>query len=267
MKLCFSTLACPSWDLQTMVRAAADNGIGGIDFRGLQTEIDVTKLPAFNDGLPDTLAVFREYNLQIPCFNSSVTLMAVGDRWGQMLEECQRTATLASKTGTRFIRIFGGAPSKEMSHAEAVTLGQRRLRQLVKMTKPAGCQVLVETHDVWVTADQLAPLFEGTAADEVGLLWDCEHTYRKGEPPSQTVKVHGERLKHIHVKDSVRGPENRNTQLLLGKGDLPIASFVAALREGGYDGWYALETEKRWHPEAPEPEESIPNFARFMRAL
>src|SRR5262245_48748691 len=104
MKLCISTLACPTWDLPTIAKAAADNGIGGIDFRGLQSEIDVTKLPAFNENLPDTLALLKAHNLEMPCLNSSVTLMAVGERWGQMLEECQRSALLAAKTGTRFIR-------------------------------------------------------------------------------------------------------------------------------------------------------------------
>lgn len=266
MKLCFSTLACPAWDLPTIVKAAVDNGIGGIDFRGLQSEIDVTKLPAFNEKLDETLALLRAHHLEMPCLNSSVTLMAVGERWGQMLEECQRSAQLASKTGTRFIRIFGGAVPKEMSREEAIALGQRRLRQLVKMTRPNNCQVLIETHDAWVTADQITPLMDGFEPDEVGLLWDCEHTHRKGEPADQTVNAHGARLRHVHVKDSVRG-EKGNTQLLLGQGDLPIASFVSALRSGGYDGWYALETEKRWHPEAPEPEQSIPNFAKYMRAL
>jgi sugar phosphate isomerase/epimerase len=266
MKLSFSTLACPKWDLRTIVRAAADSGIGGIDFRGLQDEIDVTKLPAFKEHLADTLTLFGSHHLEIPCFNSSVTLLAIGDRWEQMLDEFQRTAILAMKSGTHLIRIFGGAIPEKMSHDEALTLGRRRLRQLVKISKQAGCQPLIETHDAWVTADTLAPLLAETDPSEAGILWDCEHTYRLGEPPEQTVRAHGQRLRHVHFKDSLRAG-NKNEQKLLGEGDLPIASFVTALRASGYDGWYALETEKRWQADAPEPEQSIPQFAKFMRTL
>ena len=107
MKLCFSTLACPEWTLDQIVRAAHQNQIGGVDFRGLGSEIDVTKLPAFNEGLPDTLDLFRRHDLRMPCLCTSVTLVSPPDRWTAMLDECARTAELASKTETRYMRIFG----------------------------------------------------------------------------------------------------------------------------------------------------------------
>ena len=73
MKLCFSTLACPTWDLRTIIDTAAANGIEGVDFRGLGSEIDVTKLPAFNAELGATLAFMRERNVAMPALNTSVT--------------------------------------------------------------------------------------------------------------------------------------------------------------------------------------------------
>jgi sugar phosphate isomerase/epimerase len=53
---------------------------------------------------------------------------------------------------------------------------------------------------------------------------------------------------------------------LIGQGNLPIGPTLAALKSIGYAGWYSLETEKRWRAEAPEPEESIPQFVNFMTA-
>ena len=53
---------------------------------------------------------------------------------------------------------------------------------------------------------------------------------------------------------------------LLGEGDLPLKAMVVAMRRIEYDGWVCLETEKRWNPqEAPEPEESLPQFVHFMK--
>src|SRR5262245_18248660 len=128
MKLCFSTLGCPAWTLQQMVECASANGIGGIDFRGLQDEIDVTKLPLFNEFIDETLAMLRSNGLQMPCLNTSVTLLAPAGRWNDMLAECQRTASLAERSGTRFFRIFGGAPAAELAYGEARALARRRLR-------------------------------------------------------------------------------------------------------------------------------------------
>ena len=42
MKLSFTTLGCPDWTLQQIVENAAQMGYDGIDFRGLQQEIDIT---------------------------------------------------------------------------------------------------------------------------------------------------------------------------------------------------------------------------------
>src|SRR5918999_2814257 len=109
MHLCFSTLGCPDWTLGQIVDAAAANGIEGIDFRGLGPEIDVTKLPAFNAELDATLAHLRERGLSMPCLNTSVTLVSPSpERWQAMLDECHRYATLAGRTGTRLVRVFGG---------------------------------------------------------------------------------------------------------------------------------------------------------------
>ncbi len=53
----------------------------------------------------------------------------------------------------------------------------------------------------------------------------------------------------------------------MGKGELPIDRLYAALQSIGYDGWFTLEWEKRWHLEIEEPEVVIPAFADFIRAL
>jgi sugar phosphate isomerase/epimerase len=270
MKLCISTLACPGWDLQQIIDVCAANQIAGVDFRGLQNEIDVTKLPAFTgDGLDETLSRLRSRGIEIPCMNSGVALEAPAERWNDMLEETRRTCDICRRSGTRYLRVFGGAVPNEMTREEGRILAQRRLRQLAKMTRPAKVLILIETHDHWITFEQVNELLADTDPEEVGVLWDTEHTWRKGETPETTVARHGERLRHVHVKDSTPPPagEKKSVPKLLGEGELPIGQFVKALTDAGYEGWYCLETEKRWHQAAPEPEVSIPQFAQYMRGL
>jgi sugar phosphate isomerase/epimerase len=266
MNLAFSSLVCPSWSLDQMIAAAAQNDVGGIDFRGIREEIDITKLPEFNEKLDETLALLRASEVSMPCLNTSVTLVSPADRWQQMLDEWQRSVNLAGKTRTHLLRVFGGGIPKEMTRDEARSMAQRRLRQLIKMTLGKSCMPILETHDDWTTSQNVLEMIHEFSPDEVGVLWDIEHTHRHGELPVDSATHLRRYLKHVHVKDSVR-VEGKNKQLLLGEGDIPLRDAVHSLREIGYDGWYSLETEKRWHADAPDPDASIPNFVKYMSSL
>jgi sugar phosphate isomerase/epimerase len=266
MKISFSTLCCPSWNLRQMIDAAVANQITGIDFRGLGEEIDITKLAAFNGEIDATLDVLRGAGLSLPCFNTSVTLVSpAAERWQTMLEECHRYATLAAKTNTRYLRIFCGEVPKGMTRDEARMMASRHLRQVIKICAGTGAQPLIETHDTWSTGTALLELLHEFDPAEVGVLWDFEHSFRHGEAPAETARTLRKYIKHAHVKDSVL-QDKHNVPRMLGEGDLPLREAFAACREIGYDGWFCLEVEKRWIPDAPEPEVTIPQFAEFMRA-
>jgi sugar phosphate isomerase/epimerase len=267
MKLSVSTLACPAWTLDQIIDGVAAAGAGGIDFRGVASEIDITRLPQFTTELPETLRRLGERSLRLPCFNLSTTLVtADAARWASFVDEVTRYATLARVTGTRFLRVFGGAVPSELSRGAAAELARGHLREIVSIARPCECQVVLESHDDWSTSAQVLELVGDFGADEVGVLWDIEHSVRGSESPGETVSRLGDRVRHVHVKDS-RRVGDRNSPTLLGEGELPIAAAVRALRSLGYAGWYTLETEKRWRSEAPEPEESLPQFVAYMRGL
>ena len=181
-----------------------------------------------------------------------------------MLEECARYAELAERAGTKYLRIFGGAVPKTMSHAEGLMLAQRHLKQLAKICRPHGCKVLLETHDEWSTSMQVNELFSDIGRDDAGVLWDFEHPYRHGESPEQTWVGLKDRFGHVHIKDSLT-VEGKYVPKLLGEGDLPLREMLGVLRSGNYAGWVCLESEKRWHPTAPDPEICLPQFAAYMR--
>jgi sugar phosphate isomerase/epimerase len=266
MKLTFSTLASPNWSLPQIVQGAVDAGIEGIDFRGIGPELDITQLPAFGPDLPDTLALLRQHGLQMPCLNTSITLVTPTlSKWELMIAEAKRNSALADKTGTRFLRIFGGTVPTGMTREDARQLAGGHLRELVEICRPHGCKVLLETHDSWVLSPYILELLEGFDPGEAGVLWDLEHPWRGGEPPAVTAGELGNRIEHVHIKDTVR-TAGKSIPRLLGEGELPLEECRSALAGIGYGGWICLETEKRWHAEGPEPEESVRQFAKYMRA-
>ena len=266
MKLSFSTLSCPDWNLRQIIDAATANGIGGVDLRGLGEAIDITKSPPFTAELASTSEMLRSANLAVPCLHTSITLVAPApERWQMMLEECQRHAQLAQQLGTRYIRVFGGVVPKEMTLDEARMQAQRHLRQLVKICRPLNCQPLVETHDDWSISERILELLHEIDPADAAVLWDMENSFRHGEPPLETATRLRRYIRHVHIRDSVR-VDGKPQLRLLGQGELPLADMLSALKRIEYTGWITLETMKRWIPQdAPEPEDIIPQFASFMR--
>ena len=53
----------------------------------------------------------------------------------------------------------------------------------------------------------------------------------------------------------------------LGEGQINIKAVVDRLLEDGYDGYFSLEHEKKWHPELPEAEVEFPKFVQYMKKL
>jgi len=46
--LSFSTLGCPDWPIDKIIRFASDNYYKGIEIRGIQRELNLVKTSAFN---------------------------------------------------------------------------------------------------------------------------------------------------------------------------------------------------------------------------
>ncbi|GIQ67248.1 hypothetical protein DUZ99_17470 [Xylanibacillus composti] len=100
MKLSFTTLACPSWDLDTIVRQAVHCGYDGVDFRGLQGTMNVFELPAFTSEWNKTARLLLTAQLQISCFSSSVQLIS-REKLEQHLEEVRAYAALCERFQTK----------------------------------------------------------------------------------------------------------------------------------------------------------------------
>jgi sugar phosphate isomerase/epimerase len=83
-------------------------------------------------------------------------------------------------------------------------------------------------------------------------------------------KVMKSYITHTHLKDHIRGTpgDERTYKLcLVGEGDIPIKAIVKQLMDDGYDGYFSLEWEKKWHPDLPEAEIAYPGFVRVMNSI
>ncbi len=75
-KLSFSTLGCPDWDFDTIINFAAENNYNGIEFRGIQKELDLTKCPSFSsdENIKTSIQKLNSNNLKVVDLGSSTSL-------------------------------------------------------------------------------------------------------------------------------------------------------------------------------------------------
>jgi sugar phosphate isomerase/epimerase len=273
MKIAFTTLGCPDWDLDTIIAKAAAYGFDGVDLRGLLDTIDITHLPAFTTGVSETKSKFVDAGLEVSGIASSIRVCDPEQGEGN-IEEARRTIAVAKTLGSKSVRVFGGGNPQEIGREESAAIGRACMDAILALDGAKDLVWAFETHDHWIKSDDCRLLLDGIPDPAFGVLWDMGHTPRVGgETPQETYAAIGTRIGYTHVKDAIYDPEHELVMqdgwryVAPGKGQLPIAEAVAVLKDGGYDGWVVFEHEKRWHPELPEPEEIFPQFVAWVKPL
>jgi len=273
MKICLTTLGCPEWNLETIIARGREYGFDGIDFRGVQDQIDITVLPEFTTGVAETLRQITEAGLEVSGIASSIKV-CVPEARETNREEAKRTIEVANALKCRNIRVFGGGDLEIYDRAALAKIGCECVEEILALDGAADLKWLFETHDNWIQSTDCKLLLDSIPDPAFGALWDIGHTSRVGaESPDDSYAVIGPRVGHTHVKDAVYEPEHEQAMddgwryVPPGTGQLPLAEAIALLQEHGYDGWIMFEHEKRWHPELPEPEVAFPAFVGWIRPL
>jgi sugar phosphate isomerase/epimerase len=266
-RISFSTLGCPSWDWKTILRHASEWGYAAIEVRGIQGQMDLTKVPEFSGSrVPETLKEILDLNVRICNLGASARMheSSASARSAQ-LDEGKRFIDLARKLQCPYVRVFGDRyPPGEDKNAvlDRVVAG---LGELGQHARGSGVQVILESHGDFTDSDTLLGLLQRVGMQEVALLWDAHHTFVAGnEQPVDTWKKLKAYIRHTHLKDSTGTGEDLR-YVLVGKGRVPVRETVRILKEGGYRGFYGLEWEKAWHKEIEEPEVAFPHYAQVMR--
>ncbi len=269
MKLSFTTLGCPEWNLTTVAEKAAEYGYDGVELliRG-GIHIDTAMSAAERKQVSE---LFRSRNLEIRSL-SGYTKFASSEKaeLEHNIQQLRLNAELAHDLGASYVRTFIGEPSSGVDNAEAIARAGESLAVAVDSIAPLGVEVIIETHDHFSAAEAIEAII-GKAGNPQGLavLWDTVHTHHIGEKPRDVCERIGSLIRHVHLKDAVPGkPGGKPHQYVLtGEGNMPIRENVEALHAIGYDGYLSLEWEKMWYPDLEEPSIAFPHYVKVMREL
>jgi sugar phosphate isomerase/epimerase len=269
MKLAFSTLGCPHWELEQIALAARAYGYAAIELRAVAGGLDLLKRPEFQVGAVEaTRRRLTDQTLSICCVDTSCTFDSQDpDERRRQVEVGVRHAELAAALGAPLIRIFpdkipAGATRNETR--DNIAAGLREVADRV----PSGVRVALETHGDFARGQSAAEIVALANHRRVALIWDVANSVAAGDSIEETAREVGPYLAHVHLRDArpVKGQEHW-LPVLAGRGAVSFAAAVKALRGLAYDGYVSFEWEKYWHPEIEEPEVALPDFVKAMKAI
>lgn len=266
MMLSFTTLGCPNWDLQKIVRNAAEMGFNGIEFRGLLEDLDISRRPEFTIDLNKTKRLLADYGISVSGISVSARFAVINpSERREQFDEVKRNMMLASNLNAPVIRIYGGKIPEGYTVDTIMPIIVENLREIGDEAEDYDVTLALETHDDWVDSSLCARLMKEANHKRIRILWDLHHPYRmRDEKPEETYSNIGQYTVSTHIKDSI--VENGKIRYVpLGEGDVPIKKMLELLIKGGYKGYFTFEWEKRWHPHLLEPEIVFPQYVQKIR--
>ncbi|MGD0580782.1 MAG: sugar phosphate isomerase/epimerase family protein [Bryobacteraceae bacterium] len=273
MKISFSTLACPSWNLDAVVAAALREGFDGIELRFIESDDRLWQRPEFSGAsLRATCQRLKEAGLEIPCLDTSCFFHhPEAARRREAVQMGRAMIELAAELGAPGIRVFGDRVQPGADCASTAAWIAEGVRELADFGEPLRVQVWLESHGDFACARDTVQVLDAAGSANTGVVWDPANAFSEfGEEPRQGLEVLGVRIRHVHIKDARPPRDNAPGKLwdpvLMGEGQFPAQTLVDLLERAGYGGFVSFEWEKRWHPEIPEPEVAVPHFMRWMRA-
>lgn len=264
MKLAFSTLGCPDWTLEQILETGRQYGYQGIELRGIQGGMPpgdiICLLPENREA---TLKAFADHGLKLCVYGTSVNFHDP-----QTVETQYQTALEALKfcneCGIPMMRIFGNEvqPDTEEAQLEQIAC---YFEKLCREAEKVHVQPLLEVHGNLTTIERLCYVAERVTSPAFGIIWDVGHTHANyGMQFEAFYRALKPWIRHIHMKDAIHENGKLHHLCAISEGHLPLREIVAMLEADGYDGYYSLEWEKRWHPELDEPEVAFPAYAAWM---
>lgn len=208
--------------------------------------------------------------------------------WQSAVDEFRGAIEVAQIVGADRLRVYAGSwHSGDRDHQAHWARLVEALRALAPEASQAGVRLCVENHFGTMTqsASETARLVLEVDHDAVRVLYDQANlTFTHDEPFEEALRIQGDLVGHVHVKDlvftdpdapfqasetaRVAASERAVRSRVVGDGVVPWTAILTALATLGYDDVLSLEYEYRWHPQdLPDPATGFARSAAAIRSI
>ncbi len=267
MKIGFSSLACPTWDLKTIVTQAASLGYAGIELRGLRGELHLPLAPELAADPPGVREMLAQHKVELVCLGTSAVLTAKDAR------EIAKQKTLiieflelASKVGCPNVRVFIGEVQPRDNPRAALSRAVEALLSVAPVAERFGVRILVENGGDFPGSGDVWFLVDAVESPYVKVGWNQCHARTIGERPTTSVTRLGRKIGMVHLCDATFDEAGALLEYKpLGSGNVEVRREIELLKGIAYDGYFVFEWPKLWVDSLAAPESVLPAAAKFMK--
>ncbi|MBU0717292.1 MAG: sugar phosphate isomerase/epimerase [Planctomycetes bacterium] len=267
MKIGFSSLVCPGWDLDKIVAKAAEYGFDGVELHGICGE-DPSPWEALLATDPTGIGqLFRQHNVELVCLSTSATLDACSRRTVEqqiaVVGECLATA---AKVGCPFVRIPAGQVQEFDNQRFVRSRVADAVRELVPLAVQYNVTLLIENGGDLADSESVWFIADAAAHPAVQICWNQCHALTVGERSTVSIPRLASKIGLVHVCDAEFDGQGLLTQYAIpGQGYVEIAAEIDLLKGLLYDGYLVFEWPKPWTQSLPTPDDILPKVAQFLR--
>ncbi|MBF4622768.1 sugar phosphate isomerase/epimerase family protein [Clavibacter sp. VKM Ac-2872] len=215
-------------------------------------------------------AKLEDVGLSVPVIDSPIGSWAfdIGRPIHEDLEQLSRFIDIARAYGSTGIRVMS-YPNDGRDPAAWRDAVITRFSQLVAPAEEAAVTLLIENCDGWagLSAVNTLDLLASVDSDALALIFDTGNGVSYGYDSVEFLQPVMEHVRHVHVKDSVRGPGGVDF-VPVATGSSRVRECIELLEEHGYGGLYSIEphVERQPHLGTSNADDALArSYERCMR--
>ncbi len=207
-------------------------------------------------------AAADEFGMVIPAYTVAADFLS-SDPEGEVERVC-RKVDVAKELGAPLIRYDASFHLRDLpgyTWEDGIDEMAPRIRRVAEYAAEQGVRACTENHGfIYQSPERVKRLIDAVGHQNYGWLVDVGNFSVVDCDNPAAVRVAAPYAFHVHAKDFILLPgpgEEKPTPAgfrrssggnlwrgtVLGRGNVPVAACLSALRDAGYDGWVSLEFE------------------------
>ncbi|MCZ6817654.1 MAG: sugar phosphate isomerase/epimerase [Planctomycetota bacterium] len=274
MKLAFSSIGCPGWDLATMVQKAKEFGFAGIELRGLQGQMNLPLAPELASNPTRVGDLMRETGIELVCLAGSASFhMSDPKKVAESQAQAREYIDLAGALGCPFVRVNAGEIPKARFigyERRETVLGRiaKALRELAPYAADRRVTLLVENGGDFADSASIWFLVDACDSPAVKCCWSPFAACTRNERPTTSIPRLGVKIGLLRLCDGKFNDSGAfDGYVLPGQGSIEIPRLIQLLKGVAFGGYLVFDWPKLWVSSLAEPDKALPAAAAYLKPL
>ena len=171
----------------------------------------------------------------------------------ELYNDCERLCEVAQALNCENLQVVALNAFKDLPWAEIRAKVVHTLKELADIAAPFGVRLGFEpvVFTPFRSLERVLEIVDATERENVGIVVDTFHHWAAGDPWDEISRLDATLIASVHISDATEkeGEEWRDDDrdVLPGEGVIPLKEGIAAIRNTGYDGIWAVEIMGKSH--------------------